>query len=110
VRLSRLPLVVAILSFAAAVSLGACGSGDSSAPPDMNATCGNGMVDPGEACDGQNLNLATCAMLTMGMMPTGSPLCNVDCKGFTTTGCMTTGQGTGTGGGPGMGTGTGGGP
>ena len=40
------------------------------------STCGNGTVDPGEACDGADLGGATCESLGYGAGPLG---CNPDC-------------------------------
>jgi hypothetical protein len=48
------------------------------------ATCGNGVVEPGEACDAGALDGATCA--TFGC--TGGALaCNATCTDFDTSGC-----------------------
>lgn len=46
--------------------------------------CGNGQIDPGEQCDGGNLNGKTCANLIPGTCGTLS--CNANCR-FTTSSC-----------------------
>lgn len=67
------------------------------------ATCtGNGVVDPGEQCDGP-VNL-TCATATMGARPIGTVTCS-GCK-IVDTGCTSNGPGAG-GAGPGTGGGIG---
>lgn len=38
--------------------------------------CGNGIIEPGEACDGQNLGNETCSSVTMGSEPNGYLLCS----------------------------------
>ncbi len=77
--------------------------GGGNAPP---TTCGNGVVDVGELCDGANLNGESCASATMNAAPMGNLACGPTCN-FDTAGC--TGGGTGgTGGGTGGMTGTGG--
>jgi hypothetical protein len=66
--------------------------------------CNNGIVDPGEECDGRNLNGGTCASRTMNARPTGVLQCTAQCV-FDVTGC--TGSGTGVGGAVGAGGGFG---
>ncbi|HVU01879.1 MAG TPA: hypothetical protein VHE30_09010 [Polyangiaceae bacterium] len=72
---------------------GASGGNDQTDLP----TCGNGIVDPGEVCDGWQLAGKTCATATMGMRPGGKLACNESCKDFDTTFCKDT-QGGNTGG------------
>ena len=48
--------------------------------------CGNGKLDPGEVCDAQLLNGATCAS-QVGFGSTGYLVCNDTCTGFMTTNC-----------------------
>lgn len=58
-------------------------------------TCGNGILDPGEVCDGYNLNENTCATV-IGYGSTGTPKCNSTCSGFlrgTCTNAKTCGNG-----------------
>lgn len=65
------------------------------APP----TCGNGVVDPGEACEGEGTpTSATCASETMGARPVGTVVCT-HCY-FDATGCTASGQPGGAGTGP----------
>ncbi len=47
-------------------------------------TCGNGMVDPPEACDGEELGVQTCAGLGLGE---GVLQCLNNCAGYDTSGC-----------------------
>ncbi|MFO0549323.1 MAG: hypothetical protein U0271_13100 [Polyangiaceae bacterium] len=49
--------------------------------------CGNNTINPGEACDGTNLNGQNC--VTQGF-DTGTLACNASCSGFITSGCMNT--------------------
>jgi hypothetical protein len=49
------------------------------------ATCGNGIVEPGEACDGAELNGGTCG--SEGCTGGGSVTCNSTCNGFDTSAC-----------------------
>ncbi|MEC9465872.1 MAG: hypothetical protein VX834_08815 [Myxococcota bacterium] len=47
-------------------------------------TCGDGIIQSGEACDGANLGIATCELLGQGP---GTPSCSVDCLTIEQTGC-----------------------
>jgi hypothetical protein len=72
-----------------------------------NTTCGNGILDTGELCDGANLNNNTCATATGNTMPNGSLSCSSTCA-LVTSGCSGgntggIGGGGGLGGGGGMG-------
>jgi hypothetical protein len=58
------------------------------------ASCGNGQIDPGEGCDGNQLNGATCAAVTMGMRPAGVIYCSSACT-LDTSKCMTANYATG---------------
>jgi cysteine-rich repeat protein len=50
----------------------------------VGEACGNGAVDPGEACDGANLGGATCAAGTCG-----TPTCAADCSAILQASCIT---------------------
>lgn len=54
---------------------------------ERSGACGNGVIDPGEACDGFDLNFETCASVTMGAFPNGTLLCSQACT-FDTTFCF----------------------
>ncbi|MBQ9394565.1 MAG: hypothetical protein IJU23_03480 [Proteobacteria bacterium] len=49
-------------------------------------TCGNGIVEPGEMCDGLRLNDQTCATI-VGPGSTGTLTCRPDCLGFDKDNC-----------------------
>jgi hypothetical protein len=57
------------------------------------ALCGNGRIDPGEACDGANLQGNDCHTVTMGAVPYGSLYCTA-CI-FNLSGCFASGGGVG---------------
>lgn len=66
-------------------------SGDeSSSSSDGGDTCGDAAVDPGEDCDGANLDGATCTTLGMGFTD-GALGCADDCT-FDTSACTTCGD------------------
>ncbi len=48
-------------------------------------SCGNGVLDPGETCDGLTMNGATCE--TVGNFAGGALSCRSDCAGYDTSGC-----------------------
>lgn len=79
----------------ASVSFDARSAGDAGPRPDVRpdvpvvATCGNGMVDFGEDCDGFDLNGESCA--TMGSA--GVLACDLSCR-FDASACTTTGDAT----------------
>lgn len=50
--------------------------GGSGPPP---TTCGNGQIDPGEQCDGQNQGGETCMAFTMGACTGGYLICTGNC-------------------------------
>ncbi|MDD5012396.1 MAG: hypothetical protein PHQ66_01995 [Candidatus Nanoarchaeia archaeon] len=50
-------------------------------------TCGNNIVEPGEACDGTNLSGYTCATVAAGFA-SGSLSCNSNCRSYVTTSCV----------------------
>src|SRR5689334_13028774 len=67
------------------VALSACGaapSGDGTPP----STCGDGVAAPDEACDGLDLDGATCASLGFAG---GRLACDAACSGFATAACTT---------------------
>ena len=47
-------------------------------------TCGDGIIQAGETCDGTNLGIATCELLGQGA---GTPSCSSDCLTLDNTGC-----------------------
>ena len=66
---------------------------DPAPPCDVNALlsavgseCGNGIIDPGEACDGPALDGVTCSTGTMGVFPHGTVACSM-CLVFDFSGC-----------------------
>jgi len=94
------------------VCLAECaGAGGSSGTGGGSGTCNNGVLDPGEPCDGVNLGGDTCETATMGAQPSGVLSCTANCT-FNTSGCTggNTGGGAGMGGGAGFGGGGGFGP
>jgi hypothetical protein len=56
---------------------------DDAVPP---PGCGDDQTDPGEACDGLDLNGFTCATVAAGFL-SGSLGCRADCSGYDVTGC-----------------------
>lgn len=91
--------IVSLLTLSAIGFMGACSSdeqNDKSANRWQNSKCGNGKVDPGEACDGADLDGETCSSVTMGSRVSGTLKCTHQCT-FDTTGCGPTETG-GTGG------------
>ncbi len=50
--------------------------------------CGNNRIDPGEACDGDDIGDVTCNDLIIGGDYIGTPRCNETCSGFYVTGCV----------------------
>ncbi|HVW24051.1 MAG TPA: hypothetical protein VHC69_01705 [Polyangiaceae bacterium] len=76
-----------------AIAFYGCSSASPSAAPGGSAqsskstTCGNGVVDPGEPCDGALLQGATCSSVTNGAFPIGNLACAPDCNGFNESGC-----------------------
>jgi hypothetical protein len=88
----------------AAGLVAACGGEDDSDQSSDSAkrpprTCGNGVIDAGEQCDGTNLNGQTCETATMGARPGGTLSCSKSCT-FNTKRCT---RGGGSGGSGGMG-------
>ena len=55
------------------------------------ASCGNGTVEPGEACDGLALAGMTCSTVWAGFK-SGTLQCRPDCSGFDVSGCVAGGQ------------------
>lgn len=53
--------------------------GTGSTPVSNSGACGNGVVDPGEECDGRSLNGHTCATATSGARPIGALSCTTYC-------------------------------
>lgn len=64
-------------------SAGGSSSGESSSSG-AAPVCGNGVVDVGEMCDGNDLDGQTCAQ--MGL-PAGTLTCSASCQSFDTSGC-----------------------
>ncbi|MGE0870356.1 MAG: FG-GAP repeat domain-containing protein [Kofleriaceae bacterium] len=60
-----------------------CGTTDNAADPD-HPQCGNGAIDPGETCDGDELAGMTCAALGA---PGGDLACSATCDGFDLSTC-----------------------
>ena len=50
------------------------------------STCGDGVIEGSEVCDGANLGGETCA--SQGCTGGGTLACNSDCTGFDTSGCV----------------------
>jgi len=65
-----------------------CGSFDTSGCTD----CGDGVRDPGEACDGADLGVTGCAALGTGFAPGGTLRCAAGCM-YDTSGCTRCGNG-----------------
>src|ERR1051326_4859923 len=49
--------------------------------------CGNGVIDPGEMCDGPALSGQSCSSATMGAFTAGELKCRADCIGYDMSGC-----------------------
>jgi hypothetical protein len=49
--------------------------------------CGNDVTEPGEACDGSDLGLATSSCSSLPGFTSGTLVCRADCSGFDVTGC-----------------------
>lgn len=72
-----------------------CDRFDVSACSGVPATCGNGVIDSGEACDGDNFGGATCASESPGAGGGGTPIyysggelrCAPDCSAILTDAC-----------------------
>ncbi len=72
------------------VSCGTCGTGFNcvgGSCVSSTYTCGNNIVEPGEACDGTNVNGYTCATVAAGFV-SGTLSCSSDCKRYITTSCV----------------------
>jgi len=81
--------LVAVLAAGAALCLGACTFDTAGLePPANNASCGNGVLETGETCDGGDLGGQTCAGLGFESGVLG---CGAGCAGFDTSNC--TGEG-----------------
>ena len=65
--------------------LGACAANRDNEQENKNSTCGNGLIDPGESCDGIQLGGASCESL--GYAGGGSLGCKADCT-FDTGDCQ----------------------
>jgi hypothetical protein len=72
----------------AAIASPACQGVGGSCP--VAGACGNGAIDPGESCDGANLNGQTC--VSLGFAGGGVLTCTAGC-GFDTSGCIGGGGG-----------------
>ncbi|MBW2453077.1 MAG: hypothetical protein JRI68_01125, partial [Deltaproteobacteria bacterium] len=64
------------------------GSGGDAAPA---GTCGNDVTEPGEACDGTDLNGHSCATLA-AELTAGTLACRADCSGYDIAPCEASGQ------------------
>jgi hypothetical protein len=64
-----------ILLLVLGLSLALVGCDDDDEP----SLCGNGAIDPGEACDSSNINNTTCSIATGGNMTGGVPTCTSAC-------------------------------
>ena len=84
------------------------GSGGNNGMGAAGRVCGNGVIEPGEDCDGVALGGATCASVTMGSQSNGSLKCLATCM-FDRSGCQGTGVAMGAGGASSTGGGAGGG-
>jgi len=62
-----------------------CGGFDTSGCDSDLDTCGDDMADPGEVCDGTDLNGASCDSLGEGI---GELACQENCGGYDTSDCM----------------------
>ena len=70
-------------------------AGMGTGPVTVPAGCGNGLIDGTEACEGPNLNGATCASATLNAKPNGSVHCSQACQ-LDVSGCSASaGGGTG---------------
>jgi len=81
--------VVTLLTLSSIGFMGACSSDDQSqksANQLADGNCGNGVLDPGESCDGAKLDGETCSSVTLGSRTTGTLKCSSECT-FDTTGC-----------------------
>jgi hypothetical protein len=58
----------------------------------VTAACGDGQIEPGEECDGNNFGVATCASITDGAEPLGFLLCAENCQ-IDTENCASAGTG-----------------
>ncbi len=68
------------LSLCLGAAMASCGSNDTPAPS-ASGSCGNGVVDQGEQCDGPNLpSGVNCATATSGAQPSGTLGCNPSCQ------------------------------
>ena len=67
------------------LALAACTSPPADPTTTPPATCGNGMLDADETCDGAELDGLSCAALGLG---TGTLACRADCRGFDDSGCV----------------------
>jgi hypothetical protein len=74
---SRLGMVSALL---VTLAVGACGAENDATDQTSEASrrkrCGNGQIDKGEDCDGQNMNNQTCATVANGRRPNGTLGCS----------------------------------
>lgn len=82
IDISRLKVIVCCVS--AFAWMWACTFDTSGLKKAIPTTCGNGIVDPGELCDSQQLNQQTCE--TLGFL-SGTLACALDCN-FDTSHCQ----------------------
>jgi len=63
------------------------GGTDASSRPRPGRTCGNGVLDQGERCDGLEFGTASCASVSMGVHRYGMLVCAPDCLSVQVTDC-----------------------
>ena len=92
-KLSKFGLLEKMAALAAVVLavFAGCSSPSNTGPAGANitplATCGDGVLDINEACDGSAFGAATCATATMGASPYGNLACNPGTCTINTNGC-----------------------
>lgn len=59
---------------------------------DSQKLCGNGVLDPGEVCDGKLLGGGSCSSATGGALALGTLACGAGCTGYDTSACQQCGS------------------
>jgi hypothetical protein len=88
--LITLAVGAALLASSAACSsndTGGTGAQAGAAGAPSSPVCGNDVTDPGEACDGSDLGLASSSCSSLPGFTAGTLVCQADCAGFDVTGC-----------------------